>query len=98
MVTSFAPMLAGYGRPTTPLSGCVVEPKFDGWRAVVDTRRGLCVRSRNGHDITDKVPSLAPLTDRGLVLDGELIAGVPIRTKAARPRALDDEQAAEVAR
>jgi len=69
-------MLAGHGRPTTPLSGWAVEPKFDGWRAMVQVDAGrVCVTSRNGHDLTDRVPALQQLAGRQLVLDGELVAG-----------------------
>lgn len=69
-------MLAGHGRPTTPLSGWAAEPKFDGWRATVEVD-GPRVRvwSRNGHDLTGNVPSLLGLAGRQVVLDGELVAG-----------------------
>ena len=36
----FEPMVADHGRPTTPLAGFAVEPKFDGWRAMVDVSGG----------------------------------------------------------
>lgn len=73
---AFEPMLAATGRPTTPLSGWAVEPKFDGWRAMVDVAGGrVCVTSRNGHDITEKVPALQQLAGKELVLDGELVCG-----------------------
>lgn len=55
------------------------EPKFDGWRCLVYVE-DLRVRAvtRNGHDITAKVPEIAGMADatggRSLVLDGELIA------------------------
>lgn len=72
----FEPMLAGSGRPTTALSGWAVEPKFDGWRAMVDVDGDrVCVTSRNGHDLTNQVPAAKELAGRRLVLDGELIAG-----------------------
>jgi bifunctional non-homologous end joining protein LigD len=67
-------MLAGHGRPTTPLAGWAVEPKFDGWRATVEVRDDVVrVWSRNGHDLTDKVPALGSLAGSRLILDGELI-------------------------
>jgi bifunctional non-homologous end joining protein LigD len=67
-------MLAASGRPTTPLSGWAVEPKFDGWRAMAEVDGGrVCVTSRNGHDLTRQVPSVEQLAGRRLVLDGEII-------------------------
>lgn len=69
-------MLAGSGRPTTPLMGWAVEPKFDGWRAIVERTGGrTVVTTRNGHDVTDKVPTLRALIGPDIVLDGELVAG-----------------------
>ena len=70
-------MLAANGRPTTPLSGWAVEPKLDGWRAIVEVAGGrVCVTSRNGHDLTDRVPCVQQLAAfDGLVLDGELVHG-----------------------
>lgn len=69
-------MLAGHGRPSTPLSGWAVEPKFDGWRATVEVDgERLRVWSRNGHDLTDRVPSVRQLAGQRLVLDGELVTG-----------------------
>jgi bifunctional non-homologous end joining protein LigD len=67
-----APMLA---RPATlPLgSGFAYELKFDGFRAIVSTARGLEVRSRRGWSMTELVPELDELPP-GLVLDGELVA------------------------
>lgn len=69
-------MLAASGRPTTPLGGWAVEPKFDGWRATVEVDGGgVRVWSRNGHDLTDRVPSVRELRGQRLVLDGELVCG-----------------------
>src|SRR5438552_17606324 len=57
-----------------------VEPKLDGWRAIVTVDPslpvGLEVRSRTGRFITTQVPELSGLTDLGfrMVLDGELVA------------------------
>lgn len=51
------------------------EPKFDGWRVIVEVTHGrVRVTSRNGHDLSDRVLSVASLAALdGLVLDGELI-------------------------
>jgi bifunctional non-homologous end joining protein LigD len=69
-------MLAASRRPTTALTGWSVEPKFDGWRAMVHVSAGrVCVTSRNGHDLTGHVPVLQQLSGRSLVLDGELVSG-----------------------
>jgi len=69
-------MLAGHGRPTTPLSGWAVEPKFDGWRAMVEVSGGPAhVTSRSGHDLSERVPVVQQLAGRTLVLDGELVNG-----------------------
>src|SRR5262245_5955853 len=74
----FAPMLAST-RPTRPLRGeWVIEPKFDGWRVIVAVDDAVRVWTRNGHDLTDRLPELAPLADSCggtfTVLDGELVA------------------------
>ena len=73
-----APMLASHGRPTGSLAGWTAEFKADGFRcqvAVLGGRR--VVRTRGGHDIADRLPELAYLSELGvdLILDGELIAG-----------------------
>jgi hypothetical protein len=55
-----------------------IEPKLDGYRAVIGvTPDDRVVRTRRGRNITDQLPELASLCDIGadLVLDGELIAG-----------------------
>jgi bifunctional non-homologous end joining protein LigD len=55
-----------------------VEPKLDGWRALVYVDGGLCVRTRTGRVVTENVPQLGPVVDvlpDGSVLDGELVAG-----------------------
>jgi ATP-dependent DNA ligase len=70
-------MLAGSGLPTTTLDDWAVEPKLDGWRALVSVEDGrLRVRTRRGRDITDAVPELAGLASCGhdVLLDGELCA------------------------
>jgi bifunctional non-homologous end joining protein LigD len=67
-------------RVSWPLAGeWVLEPKFDGWRAVVAVDQDVRVWTRNGHELTDRLPELAPLVDScggaSVVLDGELVAG-----------------------
>ncbi|MET0928458.1 MAG: ATP-dependent DNA ligase [Aeromicrobium sp.] len=61
--------------------GCVYEPKFDGYRALLFvTDDGCRVQSRRGHDITDAFPDVATAAvehlPAGLVLDGELVVWV----------------------
>ena len=68
-------MLAAHGRPSSPLSGWAVEPKFDGWRVGIEVDDAVRVWTRNGHEITDRVPSAQRLAGRRLILDGELISG-----------------------
>ena len=63
--------------PSSP--GWSFEPKWDGFRAVISTEKGLRVRSRRGWDMTPTLPELENLPT-GLILDGELVAwkdGVP---------------------
>ena len=70
-------MLAGTGLPTTTLDEWAVEPKLDGWRALVSVESGrLRVRTRRGRDITEAVPELASIASCGhdVLLDGELCA------------------------
>lgn len=68
-------MLATSGPRPSSLTGWVCEPKFDGWRAIVSVAGGRArIASRNGYDLTDKVPSVRQLACfEGLVLDGELV-------------------------
>lgn len=68
-------MLAASGAPPTSLEGWACEPKLDGWRAIVEVGAGAVrVTSRNGHDLTDRIPAVRSLVDVGhLVLDGELV-------------------------
>jgi bifunctional non-homologous end joining protein LigD len=49
------------------------EVKWDGFRAIVSTERGLEVRSRRGWEMSERLPELSGLPE-GLVLDGELVA------------------------
>ena len=41
--------------------GWVVEPKLDGWRAIVSVNAGVSVRTPAGRDITRSPPELAAL-------------------------------------
>jgi ATP-dependent DNA ligase len=75
----FAPMLA-MNHVSLPLAGeWVLEPKFDGWRAIVAVGQDVRVWTRTGHELTERLPELAPLVDccggASVVLDGELVAG-----------------------
>ena len=55
-----------------PYGDYAYEVKWDGFRALVSTERGLEVRSRRGWDMSERVPELARLPS-GLALDGELV-------------------------
>ncbi len=78
--------------------GWALEPKYDGYRLLVETRSEgrLCAWSRHGTSLTDPLRELlAPLAARepGWVFDGELIAlddraGHPIQDFAAVGRAV----------
>lgn len=70
-------MLAVAGEPA-PGHEWVVEPKLDGWRALVYLDCGVTVRTRSGRLVTANVPQLDGLVDvvpDGTLLDGELVAG-----------------------
>ncbi len=61
--------------------GCVYEPKFDGYRALLFVGEDGCrVQSRRGHDITEAFQDVADTAyeqlPAGLVLDGELVVWV----------------------
>src|SRR5438552_1677717 len=61
-------------RPDTlPRGDYAYEVKWDGFRAIVSTERGLEVRSRRGWGMAELVPELCALPS-GLALDGELVA------------------------
>lgn len=67
--------------PGTLPGGCVYEPKFDGYRALLFVDEDACrVQSRRGHDITDAFQDVAEAAyeqlPAGLVLDGELVVWV----------------------
>jgi len=77
------------------------EPKLDGWRVLVEVRRGVVtVTTRAGCNITESVPELWGMVnavDGDTVLDGELIAGqgtpadfysLAPRLSASRPAAV----------
>lgn len=58
--------------------GCVYEPKFDGYRALLFVDDVGCrVQSRRGHDISVSFPDIAETAaeqlSAGVVLDGELV-------------------------
>jgi ATP-dependent DNA ligase len=76
------PMLA---RPVTSLpvgdamaGGCVYEPKFDGYRALLFVADDGCrIQSRRGHDMTEAFADVAEAATAtlpaGVVVDGELV-------------------------
>lgn len=61
---------------TVDWSGYVVEPKYDGARAIVDvTRDGVRVYSRSGREFTEHLPHIVEsfsLLPEGTTLDGEV--------------------------
>lgn len=69
--------------PTLPAEadlpgGCVYEPKFDGYRALLYMTDGQCrIQSRHGHDITSAFPDIVAAAEielpDGVVVDGELV-------------------------
>jgi bifunctional non-homologous end joining protein LigD len=74
----FQPMLASSSAPRHLVGSWVIEPKFDGWRVIVAIDGEVRVWTRRGHDLTARLPELAPLADlldTPVVLDGELVAG-----------------------
>ena len=68
-------MLAANRPARVPPATWALEPKLDGWRALVYVDDGkIEVRTRRGRSITEQVPELAGLAervDRPCVLDGE---------------------------
>jgi bifunctional non-homologous end joining protein LigD len=71
------PMLCTRGPLPADETRWAFEPKWDGFRALVhaDGAR-VRVSSRQGSDLTDRCPELAPLAraiHRPCVLDGELV-------------------------
>ena len=88
--------------------GWVLEPKYDGYRLIVQTRPGgrVCAWSRHGTSLTEPLRELlapfAALGD-GWVFDGELIAlddcdGRPVQDFAAVGRAVFGRDRAAAAR
>jgi bifunctional non-homologous end joining protein LigD len=69
------PMLASLQPPTEPAEWAL-EPKLDGWRALVYVDGVVTVRTRTGRDVTANLPHLQELAELGrrVVLDGELVA------------------------
>ncbi len=84
-------MLASPPREQVLGAGWRLEPKLDGWRAMVTVDGKVTVRSRNGRDVTSALPELTGLADalagRTTVLDGELVAGAG---RADRPHPAHD--------
>jgi ATP-dependent DNA ligase len=80
--------------------GCVYEPKFDGYRALLFITEGGCrIQSRRGHDMTTAFADIAEAAEAaflpGTVLDGELVvwgddkldfAALQRRLASGRPR------------
>ena len=84
MMTRMRPMLATATDHVPPGDGWVHEVKWDGVRVLVDVTDGVVrMFSRNGNVVTAAWPDLsaAPLGDRDLLVDGEVIAlndrGIP---------------------
>ena len=74
-----APMLAASTTPPPTFDGWLIEPKWDGVRAIVTVHDGsVTIASRLGNDVTGGYPELAALADalggRSAVLDGEIVA------------------------
>ena len=74
-----APMLAASVAPPPTFDGWLIEPKWDGVRAVVTVHDGtVAIASRLGNDVTGGYPELAALAEalggRAAVLDGEIVA------------------------
>ena len=84
MMARMRPMLATPTDHVPPGDGWVHEVKWDGVRVLVDVTDGVTrMFSRNGNVVTAAWPdlSVAPLGDRDLLVDGEVIAlndrGIP---------------------
>ncbi len=78
LVPAFSPMLARSGSVLRG-DGWAVEPKLDGWRALVRVDRSVHVLTRHGRDITGRLGELQGLAEvldgRSATFDGELVAG-----------------------
>jgi ATP-dependent DNA ligase len=66
-------MLAANQPARVPVATWALEPKLDGWRALVYV--GVEVRTRLGRAITEQVPELAEHVGTPRVHDSELVAG-----------------------
>jgi bifunctional non-homologous end joining protein LigD len=76
---ALAPMLATSAPPPRTFDGWLIEPKWDGVRAMVTVHDGrVSIASRLGNDVTGGYPELAALAgalgSRSAVLDGEIVA------------------------
>ncbi len=74
-----APMLATSPRLPASFDGYLVEPKWDGVRAIVTVHADrITIASRLGNDVTGGYPELAAVAEaldgRSAVLDGEIVA------------------------
>ncbi len=72
-------MLASATTPPPTFDGWLIEPKWDGVRAVVTVHDGaVSITSRLGNDVTGGYPEFAALAEalggRSAVLDGEIVA------------------------
>ena len=72
-------MLATAAEPPRSFDGWLIEPKWDGVRAVVTVHEGaVTIASRLGNEVTGGYPELAALgaalASRSAVLDGEIVA------------------------
>lgn len=77
--TDFRPMQAGTASLPPDEDDWAAELKWDGIRAIARVSDGgIEIRGRNGREITDRFPEIAPLAGelngRETVLDGELVA------------------------
>ena len=74
-----APMLASSSAPPRSFEGWLIEPKWDGVRAIGYAEGGrLRLTSRNGRDITAQYPEVRGIAEqlgsRSAVLDGEIVS------------------------
>lgn len=76
----YAPMLATATESLPRGEGWAYEPKWDGFRAIVEVSGGhVTLRSRNGHDLTERFREVARAAELAVattdaVLDGEICA------------------------
>jgi bifunctional non-homologous end joining protein LigD len=70
-----APMLIGAVGVPADAAARLVEPKWDGARAIATIDKGrVCLVNRNGRDVTAAYPELQPPPPVQVVLDGEVVA------------------------